>query len=89
METMKLIYRNSHFELVPAEKLPEYGNRIVQISQATKITNGEPVFLCEVQEGPETIVSLSCNLTMDEIIKAQKQVMDPTVFNLEDLLNED
>lgn len=89
MEPMKRININSHFELIPAEKLKEYGGRIVQIGHAIKGLQASVSFLCEVQAEMETIVSLPCYMKPGEVIKAQKQVMNPTVFNLEDILGED
>ena len=89
METMKLIYRNSHFELVPAEKLPEYGNRIVQIGHATRGLHASVSYLCEVQDEPEEIVKLPGLMTAKGIEKARKDAMNLFVVDLDDLLKED
>lgn len=72
MEIMKLIYRNSHFELITAEKLPEYGNRIVQIGHATRGRNASVSYLCEVQNEP--VVKVNGFMTEEEIKKCMKML---------------
>lgn len=79
METMKMIYRNSHFELVPAEKLPEYGNRIVQIGHATRGLNASVSYLCEVQAEPDFPVCVS-ELKLDDISEEKRDEVEKAII---------
>jgi hypothetical protein len=43
--------KNSHFELIRGDRLPEYGNRIVQIDVNKQYqNNGYGVYICEVAD---------------------------------------
>lgn len=73
MEALKRIQRNTHWEVIKAEDLPNHGGQIVQIAPIG--TNDcSPAFLCEVEdnEAGGVLIVETMNSKTNRIIKRCK-----------------